>query len=184
MPSPALIFDLDGTLVDTAPDLLAATNAVMAARGLSLIHPATLRHMVGFGARSLIERAMEAVGQTLTPDDLPPPPTDRQVRRGSPLVKPRHGVPGISPTFAPRERDQTHQRPTAPRASAASAATSTIRSPAGARPSRGQQARRSPHRSPGAVRRQPRHRLATRKKALRQTTPRHGSRFSDGPASW
>ncbi len=72
MPSPALIFDLDGTLVDTAPDLLAATNAVMAARGLSLIHPATLRHMVGFGARSLIERAMEAVGQTLTPDDLPP----------------------------------------------------------------------------------------------------------------
>jgi phosphoglycolate phosphatase len=54
MPSPALIFDLDGTLVDTAPDLLAATNAVMAARGLSLIHPATLRHMVGFGARSLI----------------------------------------------------------------------------------------------------------------------------------
>ena len=29
---PALIFDLDGTLVDTAPDLLGATNAVLAAR--------------------------------------------------------------------------------------------------------------------------------------------------------
>ena len=72
MPSPALIFDLDGTLVDTAPDLLAATNAVMAARHLPLIPPATLRHMVGFGARSLIEQAMEAAGQTLTPDDLPP----------------------------------------------------------------------------------------------------------------
>jgi phosphoglycolate phosphatase len=72
MPSPALIFDLDGTLVDTAPDLLGATNAVMAARGLPLIPSETLRHMVGFGARSLIEQAMEAVGQATAPEDLPP----------------------------------------------------------------------------------------------------------------
>jgi phosphoglycolate phosphatase len=70
MPSPALIFDLDGTLVDTAPDLLAATNAVMASQGLPLIPPATLRHMVGFGARSLIEQAMEAAGQAVTASDL------------------------------------------------------------------------------------------------------------------
>src|SRR5471032_2970207 len=69
---PALIFDLDGTLVDTAPDLLGATNAVMAAQGLPLIPPSTLRHMVGFGARSLIEQAMEAVGRSLTPDELSP----------------------------------------------------------------------------------------------------------------
>jgi len=72
MPSPALIFDLDGTLVDTAPDLLAATNAVMTSQGLPLIPPQTLRHMVGFGARSLIEQAMEAVGRVLTPEELPP----------------------------------------------------------------------------------------------------------------
>ncbi len=32
-PGPTLIFDLDGTLADTAPDLLGATNAVLAARG-------------------------------------------------------------------------------------------------------------------------------------------------------
>ena len=72
MPSPALIFDLDGTLVDTAPDLLGATNAVMASQGLPLIPPDTLRHMVGFGARSLIEQAMEAVGRTLQPEELAP----------------------------------------------------------------------------------------------------------------
>jgi phosphoglycolate phosphatase len=72
MPSPALIFDLDGTLVDTAPDLLNATNAVMAAQDLPLIPPQTLRHMVGFGARSLIEQAMEAVGQAVTPQELSP----------------------------------------------------------------------------------------------------------------
>lgn len=72
MPSPALIFDLDGTLVDTAPDLLGATNAVMRSQGLPLIPPSTLRHMVGFGARSLIEQAMEAVNRPVTPDQLPP----------------------------------------------------------------------------------------------------------------
>jgi len=72
MPAPALIFDLDGTLVDTAPDLLGATNAVMAAQGLPLIPPQTLRHMVGFGARSLIEQAMKAVGRVLTPAELQP----------------------------------------------------------------------------------------------------------------
>jgi phosphoglycolate phosphatase len=58
----ALIFDLDGTLVDTAPDLLGATNAVLAARGRAPIDPALLRHMVGFGARSLITQAMAATG--------------------------------------------------------------------------------------------------------------------------
>jgi len=58
----ALIFDLDGTLVDTAPDLLGATNAVLAAQCRAPIDPASLRHMVGFGARSLITQAMAATG--------------------------------------------------------------------------------------------------------------------------
>jgi phosphoglycolate phosphatase len=68
---PALIFDLDGTLVDTAPDLLGAMNAVLRAEGRATIDPATLRHMVGFGARSLIEQAMAATGAPVTPDRLP-----------------------------------------------------------------------------------------------------------------
>ena len=58
--SPAIIFDLDGTLIDTAPDLLGATNAVLDARGRPEIDTSTLRHMVGFGAKSLIAQAMEA----------------------------------------------------------------------------------------------------------------------------
>ncbi len=58
----ALIFDLDGTLVDTAPDLLGATNAVLRSEGRREVDPATLRHMVGFGARSLIAQAMAATG--------------------------------------------------------------------------------------------------------------------------
>jgi phosphoglycolate phosphatase len=58
----ALIFDLDGTLVDTAPDLLGATNAVLEAAGRAPMDTAALRHMVGFGARSLISQAMAATG--------------------------------------------------------------------------------------------------------------------------
>lgn len=71
MPHPSLIFDLDGTLVDTAPDLLAATNAVLRSQGRRTVDPATLRHMVGFGARSLIEQAMVATGEPAAASALP-----------------------------------------------------------------------------------------------------------------
>jgi phosphoglycolate phosphatase len=71
-PAPALIFDLDGTLADTAPDLLSATNAVLAARGRPLLDLGHLRHMVGFGARALIGQAMEASGPPVTEAEMPP----------------------------------------------------------------------------------------------------------------
>jgi phosphoglycolate phosphatase len=71
MPQPALIFDLDGTLVDTAPDLLGATNAVLKSQSRQPVDPGTLRHMVGFGARSLIEQAMAATGTPVEPSELP-----------------------------------------------------------------------------------------------------------------
>ena len=67
----ALIFDLDGTLVDTAPDLLSATNAVLRSEGRRAVDPATLRHMVGFGARSLITQAMAATGTPVEDARLP-----------------------------------------------------------------------------------------------------------------
>jgi phosphoglycolate phosphatase len=70
MTAPALLFDLDGTLVDTAPDLLAALNAVLQAEGRTQIAPATLRQMVGHGARFLIQRAMAATGLPLEGADL------------------------------------------------------------------------------------------------------------------
>lgn len=72
MPTPALIFDLDGTLADTAPDLLGATNAVLAARDRPPLDLTSLRHMVGFGARALIFQAMEASGAPVTEEDMPP----------------------------------------------------------------------------------------------------------------
>src|SRR3954468_14928865 len=71
MTAPALLFDLDGTLVDTAPDLLGALNAVLSSEGRQGVDPQTLRHMVGHGARALIEQAMAATGEAATADRLP-----------------------------------------------------------------------------------------------------------------
>ena len=71
MTATALIFDLDGTLVDTAPDLLEATNAVLKAEGRDPVDPTTLRHMVGFGARSLITQAFAATGLPASDTQLP-----------------------------------------------------------------------------------------------------------------
>ena len=51
-----VIFDLDGTLVDSAPDLAGAMNAVLRAEGLRPLAPAVVRPLVGDGARALLRR--------------------------------------------------------------------------------------------------------------------------------
>lgn len=66
----SLIFDLDGTLVDTAPDLCAAVNYCLAQRGLSPQSEERLRSWVGQGARDLLVKAFFSLGQALSPDDL------------------------------------------------------------------------------------------------------------------
>jgi phosphoglycolate phosphatase len=60
-----IAFDLDGTLVDTAPDLVRALNEVVAADGLAPVDLADVRMMVGRGARVLIERAYSAQKRSL-----------------------------------------------------------------------------------------------------------------------
>jgi len=52
------IFDLDGTLADTAADLIAAANAVLAPRGLPLLELERDRSYAGRGARSMIRRSL------------------------------------------------------------------------------------------------------------------------------
>jgi phosphoglycolate phosphatase len=60
-----IAFDLDGTLVDTAPDLVGALNRLLEERGLAALPVATGRMMVGRGARSLIEQGFAASGAPL-----------------------------------------------------------------------------------------------------------------------
>jgi phosphoglycolate phosphatase len=61
---PTILFDLDGTLVDSAPDLRAALNRLMASRGLGPFTLPEVVAMVGDGARALVERALAARGLT------------------------------------------------------------------------------------------------------------------------
>jgi phosphoglycolate phosphatase len=60
-----IAFDLDGTLVETAPDLIGALNVVLGERGLPLVSVGAARALVGRGARKLIERGFAAAGQPL-----------------------------------------------------------------------------------------------------------------------
>jgi len=66
------VFDLDGTLVDTAPDLADTTNAVLAAHGHPAVPHETLRPCIGLGARAMIACALEKNGL-----DLPAAEIDR-----------------------------------------------------------------------------------------------------------
>ncbi len=60
-----IVFDLDGTLVDTAPDLCAALNHALVSAGGAPLALEAVRHMVGAGARALIERGIAAHGGRL-----------------------------------------------------------------------------------------------------------------------
>ncbi|WP_300543394.1 HAD hydrolase-like protein [Maricaulis sp.] len=65
----SIAFDLDGTLVDTAPDLVRALNAIIQPRGLAPVPLDDVRAMVGRGARALLQRAFERSGRALEDGD-------------------------------------------------------------------------------------------------------------------
>jgi phosphoglycolate phosphatase len=65
MVTPTVVFDLDGTLVDSAPDLVATLNIVFARIGLPPVAYDAARNMVGGGARAMIVRGLKAEGRTL-----------------------------------------------------------------------------------------------------------------------
>ncbi|HLW91430.1 MAG TPA: HAD-IA family hydrolase [Roseiarcus sp.] len=67
---PILVFDLDGTLADTAPDLLGTLNVILAGEGLKPLPLASARKLIGAGARALIARGFAAEGRELAPDRL------------------------------------------------------------------------------------------------------------------
>ncbi len=60
-----IAFDLDGTLVETAPDLIGALNIVLGEQGLAHVPLASARNLVGRGARKLIERGFAEAGRPL-----------------------------------------------------------------------------------------------------------------------
>ncbi len=65
-----LVFDLDGTLAETAPDIMATLNHLLALEGLAPLPVSAARSLVGAGARALLERGFKAAGRPLGPERL------------------------------------------------------------------------------------------------------------------
>jgi phosphoglycolate phosphatase len=65
-----VVFDLDGTLVDSAPDLVATLNTVFAREGLAPVPYDVARNMVGGGARRMIELGLMADGRAVAARDI------------------------------------------------------------------------------------------------------------------
>lgn len=68
--SPLIAFDLDGTLVDTAPDLIGALNHVLVRENLPPLPLASARNLIGAGARRLLERGLEVEGREVPPAEM------------------------------------------------------------------------------------------------------------------
>ncbi len=66
MSHPIVVFDLDGTLIDTAPDLLGTLNLILATEGIPPVAGEDARAMIGFGIRPLIERALASQQRDLS----------------------------------------------------------------------------------------------------------------------
>jgi phosphoglycolate phosphatase len=68
--SPLLVFDLDGTLAETAGDLVATLNVILSREGLPPVSLADGRNMVGAGARALIQSGFARASQSIEGDRL------------------------------------------------------------------------------------------------------------------
>ena len=63
--APLIVFDLDGTLAETAGDLVATLNHILTREGMNVVSEADARRMVGTGARQLIKLGFEKSGASI-----------------------------------------------------------------------------------------------------------------------
>ena len=70
MAAPTIVFDLDGTLIDTAPDLVDTLNVVFEREGWPPVPYETARNTIGGGARMMIARGIAAEGIAVAPAKL------------------------------------------------------------------------------------------------------------------
>jgi len=103
--SPAFIFDLDGTLVDTAPDLLASLNTILSREGRPPVEAEALRHLVGRGARNLISQAFRQTGAPVDPGRLEGLFDDFLADYGSHVAAASRPFPGVVETLEKLKAD-------------------------------------------------------------------------------
>lgn len=66
MTAPTIVFDLDGTLVDTAPDLIGTLSWLLEAEGLDPVDLSQARDLIGHGMRPMVEKALRRKGRGQT----------------------------------------------------------------------------------------------------------------------
>ena len=70
MNKPAIIFDLDGTLIDSAPDLINTLNHILTRENCPPAPPAEMRQMISLGARAMLKKGFELGQKPQTEDRL------------------------------------------------------------------------------------------------------------------
>jgi phosphoglycolate phosphatase len=70
MPAPTIVFDLDGTLIDTAPDLIDTLNVILARHDVPAVAFADARAMIGAGVKPLLQRALASKGLNFPPGEI------------------------------------------------------------------------------------------------------------------
>lgn len=96
----AILFDLDGTLVDTAPDLAAATDYALDRAGRPMIGLEAVRSLVGDGARALLEKGFRVSGGLPEPDRFETAFKDFMVYYGRHLADTSRPFPGVATCLA------------------------------------------------------------------------------------
>ena len=67
---PTIVFDLDGTLIDTAPDLVGTLNLMLARHDVPAVAYDDARAMIGAGVKPLLQRALASHGLQFPPDEI------------------------------------------------------------------------------------------------------------------
>lgn len=89
------VFDLDGTLAETAGDLIGTLNVLLGREGLPELPLAEAREMIGAGAKALIRRGFEAAGEALLPAHHEKLFADFLEHYGAHLCDRSHLYPGV-----------------------------------------------------------------------------------------
>ena len=100
MIAPTIVYDLDGTLADTAEDLVATLSWLLAREGLAPLKVEDAGSLVGAGARALIERGFAASGRTLDPPTLEALFADFLARYNAHIVDRSRLYPGVDKALA------------------------------------------------------------------------------------
>lgn len=104
MKLPTLVFDLDGTLVDTARDLMETLNVILAREGVEPFPVEAAHGLLGAGARALIERGLAAAGKSVSPERMEVLFRDFLAHYGEHLHDNSNPYPGVRDALADFQR--------------------------------------------------------------------------------